>query len=146
MFYLPVPCPLVVTWFFIKFSHTIIIRLYIEFSSNCNIPNIYLPTFSGTKAWDFHLDLWNHFAHIRKYPKTLKFTKTIRTFPKMFWRFLDFNPRISFAKHNLFSFENQRIFHWRTAIYAHFSIYYWFEYNSSSSFVIYQTFVSSRQL
>ena len=82
------------------------------------------------KGVRFNQDLWNCFAHIRKWLKMLwKFMETIQTFPKMLWTFSDVSPRMSFAKHKLtFSFENWRIFHKRTVIYVHFLIHYNFKY------------------
>ena len=48
--------------------------------------------------------LYNHYAHIQKCPKIFrKFTKKIRTFPKILQSYSELGPRISFAKHNLFS-------------------------------------------
>ena len=82
--------------------------------------------------------LWNHCAHIRKCPKTFrKFTKTIRTFPKIFRSSSELGPRILFAKHNLFSFKNRRIFRVRTVIYAHFSIHSCFEYKITRLHITY---------
>ena len=55
--------------------------------------------------------LCNHCAHIQKCLIIFrKFTKTIQTFLKIRWSSSELGARISFAKHNLFSFENRRIF------------------------------------
>ena len=73
--------------------------------------------------------LWNPCAHIRKSPKTFwKFTKIFRTFPKILQSSSELGSRISFAKHILFSFKNQRIFRERTVIYMDFSIHNCFKY------------------
>ena len=79
----------------------------------------------------FYQDLWNHFAHVRKWLKTFqKFMKTIWIFLNKLWTLSNFCPTISFAKHNLFSFEIEQysVLRRRTVICMHFSIHYWFEY------------------
>ena len=87
-----------------------------------------MPTFSDAKGWDFQQDLWNGFAHIWKCLKTFwKCMKTTKMFPKMPWTYLDLSPRTSFTKHNLFSFENCRVFRRRTIICMRFLIHYCFE-------------------
>ena len=68
------------------------------------VTSINLPTFSDTKAWD-------PCAYIWKCPKILrKFMKIIQTFLRILRSSSELGPRISCAKHNLFSFENWRIF------------------------------------